>query len=278
MTEVATLAQSCSVSSALESRLDSATSTLEGKLDSATSTLESRLDSATSSLESRLDSARSTLEDRLDSSTSTLEGRLDSATSTLEGRLDSATSTLEGRLDSATSTLAGSMEKPEKTRHSSLPFEAADHTNLHNHLHHEEHHVDDQPDTCSTHGDEPVHLHKSKKSMVGRSETIATNSANTMETSHSHASDVRLTPCHSVEQTLLGTDKHSQCTMLEQTHVHDVYDKMAHHFQDTRYRAWPKVRHFLSELEPASLVADVGGYNNTWCVHVHSYSYSNVMK
>ena len=53
-------------------------------------------------------------------------------------------------------------------------------------------------------------------------------------------------------------DRHARCIALEQKHVYDVYDNTAHYFRDVRYKAWPKVRHFLMGLEPASLVADVG--------------------
>ena len=45
---------------------------------------------------------------------------------------------------------------------------------------------------------------------------------------------------------------------LEQKHVHDVYEKTAHHFKDIRFKAWPKVKQFLLELEPGSIVADIG--------------------
>ena len=59
-----------------------------------------------------------------------------------------------------------------------------------------------------------------------------------------------------------ATSQASQETMcaeaLEQEHVHNVYDQTAHYFKDVRYRAWPKVRQFLSSLEPGSIVADIG--------------------
>ncbi|CAH1776555.1 unnamed protein product [Owenia fusiformis] len=51
---------------------------------------------------------------------------------------------------------------------------------------------------------------------------------------------------------------------LEQRHVHDVYDHIAPHFSDTRYKAWPKVQEFLEQLEPGSLVADVGCGNGKY--------------
>lgn len=45
---------------------------------------------------------------------------------------------------------------------------------------------------------------------------------------------------------------------LERDHVHSVYDKIAPYFNDSRYKAWPKVQQFLLGLQPGSIVADVG--------------------
>jgi len=45
---------------------------------------------------------------------------------------------------------------------------------------------------------------------------------------------------------------------LEKTYVHDVYQEIACHFTDTRYRAWPRVKQFLMDLEPGSILCDVG--------------------
>ena len=50
----------------------------------------------------------------------------------------------------------------------------------------------------------------------------------------------------------------ASCALLEQRHVHDVYEKTAHHFRDTNYKAWPKVKQFLKSLDPGALVADIG--------------------
>ncbi|CAB1347448.1 unnamed protein product, partial [Coregonus sp. 'balchen'] len=47
-------------------------------------------------------------------------------------------------------------------------------------------------------------------------------------------------------------------TRLEREHVHSVYEKIAPYFNDSRYKAWPKVRQFLLEHEPGSIIADVG--------------------
>lgn len=49
---------------------------------------------------------------------------------------------------------------------------------------------------------------------------------------------------------------------LEKTYVHDVYN----HMSALRYpgqrngHRWPKVNKFLNELEPGSIVCDVGKY------------------
>ncbi|CAL8351591.1 unnamed protein product [Lota lota] len=51
---------------------------------------------------------------------------------------------------------------------------------------------------------------------------------------------------------------------LEREHVHRVYDKIAPYFNDSRYKAWPKVRQFLLDQPPGSLVADVGCGNGKY--------------
>ncbi len=60
-------------------------------------------------------------------------------------------------------------------------------------------------------------------------------------------------------------DRESRGRALEKTHVHDVYDQMAHHFCGVRHKAWPKVKHFLQDLEPGSLVADIGELTQVTC-------------
>ncbi|XP_076002503.1 putative tRNA methyltransferase 9B [Genypterus blacodes] len=51
---------------------------------------------------------------------------------------------------------------------------------------------------------------------------------------------------------------------LERDHVHSVYDKIAPYFNDSRYKAWPKVRQFLLDLPQGSIVADVGCGNGKY--------------
>ena len=55
-----------------------------------------------------------------------------------------------------------------------------------------------------------------------------------------------------------GQPREQICAKMEQKYVHDVYNKTAHHFADVRYKAWPKVKEFLMNQDPGSIVADVG--------------------
>ncbi|KAF6724939.1 putative tRNA methyltransferase 9-like protein [Oryzias melastigma] len=57
-------------------------------------------------------------------------------------------------------------------------------------------------------------------------------------------------------------------SQLERDHVHSVYDKIAPYFNDNRYKAWPKVRQFLLDLPPGSIVADIGCGNGKY-LHIN---------
>ncbi|XP_063165873.1 probable tRNA methyltransferase 9B [Candoia aspera] len=45
---------------------------------------------------------------------------------------------------------------------------------------------------------------------------------------------------------------------LEKQHVHKVYESTASYFNDLQGKAWPRVRQFLLEQKPGSLIADIG--------------------
>lgn len=45
---------------------------------------------------------------------------------------------------------------------------------------------------------------------------------------------------------------------LERRHVHSVYENTAPYFTDLQSKAWPRVRQFLQDQKPGSLVADIG--------------------
>ncbi|XP_066092638.1 probable tRNA methyltransferase 9B [Saccopteryx bilineata] len=49
-----------------------------------------------------------------------------------------------------------------------------------------------------------------------------------------------------------------EAVQLEKQHVHDVYESTAPYLHDLRSKAWPRVRQFLQEQKPGSLVADIG--------------------
>ena len=45
---------------------------------------------------------------------------------------------------------------------------------------------------------------------------------------------------------------------MEKKFVYEVYDKIAPHFSNTRYKPWPKVYKFLDSLDDGCIIADVG--------------------
>ncbi|XP_072248247.1 probable tRNA methyltransferase 9B isoform X2 [Leuresthes tenuis] len=57
-------------------------------------------------------------------------------------------------------------------------------------------------------------------------------------------------------------------SQLERDHVHSVYEKIAPYFNDSRYKAWPKVQQFLLDLPPGSIVADIGCGNGKY-LHIN---------
>ncbi|MBN3281762.1 TRM9B methyltransferase, partial [Polyodon spathula] len=61
-------------------------------------------------------------------------------------------------------------------------------------------------------------------------------------------------------------------SQLERDHVHSVYEKIAPHFNDHRYKAWPKVRQFLLDQEPGSIIADIGCGNGKY-LHINRESF-----
>ncbi|XP_044748795.1 alkylated DNA repair protein alkB homolog 8 [Coccinella septempunctata] len=51
---------------------------------------------------------------------------------------------------------------------------------------------------------------------------------------------------------------------LEQTHVHDVYERIADHFSDTRHKPWPNILKFVDSLVEGSILVDVGCGNGKY--------------
>ncbi|XP_027591762.1 probable tRNA methyltransferase 9B isoform X1 [Pipra filicauda] len=55
-----------------------------------------------------------------------------------------------------------------------------------------------------------------------------------------------------------GCRMEHEATQLEKQHVHSVYENTAAYFSDLQSKAWPRVRNFLLEQKPGSLVVDIG--------------------
>lgn len=55
-----------------------------------------------------------------------------------------------------------------------------------------------------------------------------------------------------------ASDNPLHAPSVEVEHVHKLYDSIADHWSHTRYKAWPKVEAFIRQLQPGSLVADLG--------------------
>jgi len=50
----------------------------------------------------------------------------------------------------------------------------------------------------------------------------------------------------------------------EQSYVHDVYESIADHFSQTRYKPWPLIQRFLTSLERGSIGLDSGTGNGKY--------------
>lgn len=62
--------------------------------------------------------------------------------------------------------------------------------------------------------------------------------------------------------------KHLPPEQLEDEHVHQVYDAIAKHFNHTRYKPWPGVRTYVSNLPPYSFLLDLGcGNGRNLCIN-----------
>lgn len=61
-----------------------------------------------------------------------------------------------------------------------------------------------------------------------------------------------------LEDCTSSKDREARSVALEKAYVHDVYEQIGSHFNDPRHRVWPRVKQFLLDLEPGSVVCDVG--------------------
>lgn len=65
-----------------------------------------------------------------------------------------------------------------------------------------------------------------------------------------------------------------EAAQLEKRHVHDVYESTAPYFSDLQSKAWPRVRQFLQDQKPGSLIADIG--NPDFCFAVHGLMHAKL--
>ncbi|KAH8348140.1 hypothetical protein KR084_004707 [Drosophila pseudotakahashii] len=86
---------------------------------------------------------------------------------------------------------------------------------------------------------------------------------------------LRRGPCHCSYPTLCDTRQTkvpqdlnaslaAQAVTLEQQNVHEVYDRIADHFSETRHTPWPQVAEFLDSFDPQSMVLDIGCGNGKY--------------
>lgn len=61
-------------------------------------------------------------------------------------------------------------------------------------------------------------------------------------------------------QSVVSCRMEHEAFQLEKQHVHKVYESTASYFNDLQGKAWPRVRQFLLEQKPGSLIADIGKF------------------
>lgn len=66
------------------------------------------------------------------------------------------------------------------------------------------------------------------------------------------------------EAKVSGSEGATKATDMEKQHVYEVYEKIAPHFSNTRYKPWPMIVDHLNSLPDYSMVADVGCGNGKY--------------
>ncbi|CAD6244560.1 GSCOCG00013391001-RA-CDS [Cotesia congregata] len=56
----------------------------------------------------------------------------------------------------------------------------------------------------------------------------------------------------------------SKAPLLESSYVHQVYDEISSHFDETRHKQWPNVAKFIDSIDPGSILLDVGCGNGKY--------------
>ena len=76
-------------------------------------------------------------------------------------------------------------------------------------------------------------------------------------------------PAQEKNSSLVDKLDNSTAIQLEKLHVHTVYEEIAGHFSETRYKPWPKVMNFLDAKlsQPGAILVDVGCGNGKYLGH-----------
>ncbi|XP_012216254.1 alkylated DNA repair protein alkB homolog 8 isoform X2 [Linepithema humile] len=109
-----------------------------------------------------------------------------------------------------------------------------------------------------------------------QSDTIATENGTTIQERGVRVSftfrKVRRGDCHCSFKEYCDTAKHNTTCFidadaasgLENSYVHEVYDEISSHFNETRQKQWPNVTKFLENLDVGALLLDVGCGNGKY--------------
>ncbi|EGG11000.1 uncharacterized protein MELLADRAFT_76777 [Melampsora larici-populina 98AG31] len=71
-----------------------------------------------------------------------------------------------------------------------------------------------------------------------------------------------------------SNDEDFSAVDYEKNHVHEVYQSIAHHFSQTRYKPWPIVNEFLKNQPMGSIGLDVGSGNGKY-LHGHNLTFNS---
>ena len=80
-------------------------------------------------------------------------------------------------------------------------------------------------------------------------------------------------------------EREARSLVVEKAYVHDVYEQISGrsllsfladlslpgNFTDSRYQPWPRVKQFLTDLEPGAFVCDVGNTIRSHYIYIHIY-------
>lgn len=69
-----------------------------------------------------------------------------------------------------------------------------------------------------------------------------------------------------------GSEEQEEARRYEREHVHEIYESIASHFSQTRYKPWPIVAEFLARQPVGSIGLDLGSGNGKY-LHAHNVTH-----